>query len=168
MGQKSTDMDSIMEVFYEFPNQRFTVRKLALKTKMPRSTVHKYLSELKKEMLITKENQPSDSGIFKIKKTFFYMQKLFKTGLIEYIDNELNPSCIILFGSFRKGDSVEDSDIDLFVETTAKKKISLTNFEKKLGHKIQLFIEGDINKLPDRLFNNVVNGIKLKGFFKIK
>ena len=33
---------------------------------------------------------------------------------------------------------------------------------------IQLFREKNINDLPDRLFNNIVNGIKLSGFFKIR
>ncbi len=168
MGQKSTDMDKIMEIFYEYPNKRYTIRDLAVKTKMPKSTVHKYLAELKKQLIITNENQPSDSDLFKTNKTFFYLQKMLKTGLIDYLDRELTPSCIILFGSFRKGESVKESDIDIFVETIKKTKPSLGDFEKKLGHKIQVFTETDINNLPDRLFNNVVNGIKLKGFFKVK
>ena len=49
-----------------------------------------------------------------------------------------------------------------------KKNVNLKKFEKKLGHKIQLFVESDINKLHSNLFNNVVNGIKLFGSFKIK
>jgi len=168
MGQKSIDMDKIMGLFYEFPNQRFTIRKIALKTKIPRSTVHKYLSELKKQGLIARDNQPFTSELFKTKKIFFYIEKIIKSGLLEYLSEELNASCIILFGSFRKGDSVKDSDVDLFVESLVKKKVDLSIFEKKLGHNIQLFVEENINKLPDRLLNNVVNGIKLKGVFKIK
>ena len=160
-------MDRVLELFYENPNKRFTVRELASKTKIAKSTVHKYLNQLKKENLITGENKPSDSDLFKTGKVFFYIQKMIKTGMIDYIAKYLNPSCIILFGSFRKGESDKDSDIDLFIEAT-KKTIDLTKFEKKIGHDIQLFIESDINKLPERLFNNVINGIKLKGYFKIK
>ena len=54
------------------------------------------------------------------------------------------------------------------METIKKTMPPLNVFEKKLGHKIQLFTEADINNLPDRLFNNVINGIKLEGFFKIR
>ena len=78
------------------------------------------------------------------------------------------PSCIVLFGSFRKGDSVNESDIDIFIETARNLKPDLSEFEEKLKHKIQIFKETDINKLPPRLFNNVINGIKLEGFFKIR
>jgi len=167
MGQESIKLDKIIEIFYENPSKRFTAREISAKTKIPKSTAHKYMTQLKKEKLITEENQASDSILFKTKKTFHYIQEMIKSGLIDHITKELNPSCIILFGSVRKGESDKDSDIDLFIEST-KKSINLENFEKKLGHKIQAFIEDDIKKLPDRLLNNVSNGIKITGYFKIK
>jgi predicted nucleotidyltransferase len=80
----------------------------------------------------------------------------------------LNPSCIILFGSIRKGESDKTSDIDIFVESSVKKSLDLSKFEKKIGHKIDLFIESDLKNLNSNLFNNVINGIKLYGSFKIK
>ena len=73
-----------------------------------------------------------------------------------------------LFGSFVKGKQHKKSDVDILIETYSNKKVNLSNFEKKLGHKISLFSETKITKLPDELFNNVVNGIKLWGAFKIK
>ena len=167
MGQKSTDMDKILELLYENPRREFTVREISKLTKIPKSTVHKYLNELKKTKIIER-NQASDSGIFKIKKINFFTEKLIRSGLISYLEKELMPSCIILFGSFRKGESEKESDIDVFIETHSKKKLDLKKFEKKLKHNIQLFIEEDINNLQPRLLNNVVNGIKLSGIFKIK
>lgn len=166
MGQKSTDMDRILELLYENPGREFTVREISKTTKIPKSTVHKYLNELKKDKIIER-NQASDSGIFKIRKINFFTEKLIRSGLISYLEKELMPSCIILFGSFRKGESEKDSDIDLFIETHSKKKLNIKKFEKKLKHNIQLFIEEDINNLQPHLFNNVVNGIKLSGSFKI-
>jgi predicted nucleotidyltransferase len=167
MGQKFTNMDKIIELFYENPSKSFTVREISSKTKIPKSTVHKYITQLKKEKMITEENQASDSNLFKTKKTFHYIEKMIKIGLLDQIEKELNPSCIILFGSFRKGESDKDSDIDIFIESS-KREINLKNFEEKLGHEIQLIIENDIHKLPDRLFNNVINGIKIGGYFKAK
>ena len=49
-----------------------------------------------------------------------------------------------------------------------KKSISLHKYEKILGHKIDLFVESNVHKLQENLFNNVVNGIKLYGSLKIK
>lgn len=168
MGQMDKNTDKILELFFEFPNEKFTIREIAKKTKIPKSTVHKYLNNLKSTQLITKENQPSNTRLFKIKKTNYYIGKLYTSGLIDYLNKFYAPTCIILFGSFRKGDSVSDSDVDLFLETTKKKEADLKKFEARLNHDIQIFKETNINKLPQRLFNNVVNGIKLEGFFKVR
>jgi predicted nucleotidyltransferase len=68
----------------------------------------------------------------------------------------------------RKGDYHQESDIDLFIETIKRQEINLTSFEKKLRHKIQLFKEPNIEHLPKELFNNIINGIKLSGYIKLK
>ena len=159
--------EKILELFFEYPNKKFTVREIAKLTKIPRSTVHKKILELKKQKLII-GNQAADSLIFKIKKVNYFVEKIVASGLIDEFVSKLNPSCIILFGSIRKGDSAKESDIDLFVESSIKKSIKLSKFEKKLKHNIQVFVKSDINKLQPNLFNNVINGIKIYGSFKIK
>lgn len=160
--------NKILEVYYENPNSTFTVRKISKKTKLPRATVNRYVNKLKKENLITKKNYPANNLLFKTKKINYYIEKIISSNLIEYIIKELNPSCIILFGGIRKGESDSQSDIDLFIESFQKKKINLIKFEKILKHKIDLFIEEDINKLPKNLTNNIINGIKLYGVLKIR
>jgi len=161
-------IDIILELFYEYPNKIFSVREISNKLKIPSSTVQRHLKKIRKEGLITKENKANITPYFKFRKTYFMIDKLFKYGLVEYIEEELSPSCVILFGSFRKGEYVKESDIDLFVETLKTKEIDLSKFEKKLKHSIHIFTEKDINDLPEHLLNNVMNGIKLMGYFKIK
>ncbi|MBU2496809.1 MAG: nucleotidyltransferase domain-containing protein [Nanoarchaeota archaeon] len=167
MGQNSKE-NKILEVFYENPGRKFTVRELGRLTKMPRATVHNYLASLKKQNIISRENKAESNLLFKTKKINYFVEKIISSGLIEEIINKLNPSCIILFGSIRKGDSVKESDIDLFIESPLRKKINISTYERRLNHKLQIFIESDINKLHSNLFNNVVNGIKIYGSFKIK
>ncbi len=150
------NLDKIKELFYEYPSKKFTVREIAKKTGIPKSTVQNCLQELKKE----------NKNLFRIKKIHFYIEKMFETGLIEHIEKELMASCIILFGSFRKGESEKESDIDLFIESH-KKTTDLTKFEKKMKHNIHYIVEPDIKKLPQRLQENIVNGIKLAGYFRI-
>ena len=162
------NMDKILELFFEFPNEQFTIRHIARKTKIPKSTVHKYLKKLKSMNLITKDNYASNTRYFKIKKINYFIEKIYASGLIEHLKNFYVPSCIILFGSFRKGDSVASSDIDIFLETTKMKETDLAKFEKKLKHKIQIFKEKSMGDLKSRrLWNNIVNGIKLEGFLKV-
>lgn len=166
MGQNTEER--ILEIFYENPGRDFTVREISKLAKLPRSTAHKYLMLLKKQKILTLENRAADNLLFKTKKTNFFIEKIAKSGLVEEIINYLNPSCIVLFGSMRKGDSNKDSDIDIFVETSIKKDIDLAFFEKKLKHKIHIFSENNIHNLQENLFNSIINGIKMYGNIKIK
>jgi len=167
MVQENQKWDKILELIFEY-NKKFTIREISKITKIPSSTVQRYLKKLRKGGFITKENIAIITPYFKFRKAFFIIDKMFKSGLIEYLKKELVPNTIIVFGSIRKGEYEKDSDIDLFVESSVRKKVDLKKYEKKLGHKIQLFIKSDINQLQTNLFNNIVNGIKLYGSFKIK
>lgn len=166
MGQNKEA--KVLEVFYEHPGREFTIRQISKKTNIPRASAHKLIKELKKKKLATNKNSAESNMLFKIKKINFFTEKIVSCGLIEELIKKFNPSCIILFGSVRKGDSLKESDIDLFVEAPIKKELNLKRFEKKIRHRIQLFVESDINKLHKNLFNNVINGIKLYGSFKIR
>lgn len=67
----------------------------------------------------------------------------------------------------RKGEYTMSSDIDLFVQAE-KKDINLNKYKKILKHEINLFFEENINKLSDELFNNIINGVKLSGYLKLR
>jgi len=166
MGQSNEE--KILRVYFENSGKGFTIRELSRLTKIPRSTVQNKLVSLKKDRLINRENMAEDNKLFRIKKINYYVEEIVKSGLINFLVEKLNPSCIILFGSFRKGEYDKESDIDLFVESPFDKKLDLKKFERKLSHKIDLFVEKNIKNLDSNLFNNIVNGIKLYGSFKVK
>jgi len=168
MTHISQKWDRILKLLFEYSNDKFSVREISKKTKIPSSSVQRYLTKLKKQGFILKENMANITPYFKLKKTFFVIDKMFKIGLIDFLNKELNPSVVVLFGSIRKGEYEKASDIDIFVESSIKKTVDFGIYEKKLGHKIQLFIEGDVNNLHLNLRSNVINGIKLAGYLKIK
>jgi predicted nucleotidyltransferase len=163
MGQNYQKWDKILDLLFEYPDNEFTIREISKKVKIPRSTVQRYLLTLKEKGLIN----TNQNYYFKFMKSQFITKKIIESGLIDYL-SKLTPSCIILFGSAQKGEYVKESDIDLYIETTNKQEIILTEYEKKIGHKIQLFVEPSIDKLPENLRNNIINGIKLFGYLKIK
>ncbi len=168
MAHLNQKWDRMLRLMFEHPGKAFAVREISRKTGIPASSAQRYLKKLRQAGLVTKGNMPETSAYFKFRKAFFIISRLFETGLINYLEEKLSPSAIIVFGSARKGEYSMDSDIDLFVETTKPADINLKQFEKKLSHKIQLFVEKNINGLPDELFNSVVNGIKLSGYLKLK
>jgi len=88
--------------------------------------------------------------------------------LINYLIEEYNNPLIILFGSYSKGEDIEKSDIDLYIETTNNKKLRLNKFENTLNRKIHIFSFKSIDKVPNKdLSNNIINGIVLNGFLEV-
>src|SRR3989338_8155160 len=105
---------------------------------------------------------------FLLEKRLFNIKQIHDSKLIEHLKQELiNPS-IILFGSYAKGEDVENSDIDLYIETLSKKEIRLSKFEEILKRKLQLFRYRNIKNVSNaHLANNIVNGITLNGFVEV-
>jgi len=165
----------IMDLFFEEPSRQFQIRQISRILKIAHTSVKNYLGELAREgFLKTAKTYAYKSYIsnqqnrkFKIFKQIRMLQKLYESGLVDFLEEEIHPKCIILFGSVRKGEYTKTSDIDLFIHAK-EKTVNLKTFEKKLKHKISLFFEEDINNLSNELYNNIINGIKLSGYLKIK
>lgn len=168
LSRKVGRREKLLSFYYEHPEASPSVRKLAAYTKTSRSTVQRTLNKFRQENLITKENKWDDTWQNRTFKTDYYAQKIIRSGLVEYLRQELAASTIILFGSIAKGESNKDSDIDIFVSCARNKHLNLIKYEKKIGHHIELFTRPSITKLPKHLLNNVVNGRKLWGYFTIK
>ena len=168
MVQKNQKWNKILDVLYHNPNKGLTVRQLAKQAKLPVTTTQRYLEQLQHQGIINKDHTLHITPYTKFHKATFMIDKLFTCGLIDELKKILTPTTIILFGGVRKGEYDQESDIDLFIATTKKIKPDLKAYEKKLGHKIDLFIEKDLRNLPPRLMNNVLNGIKLSGYVKVK
>ncbi len=168
MVQKNQKWEKVLELFFEYPDKNFTIREISKKTKVPTSTIQRYLKELRNKGFIDENNRAIISSYYKFKKTFFMIDKMYTIGLIDFLNQEFNPSVMIVFGSVRKGEYDEESDIDIFLETSIKKNLNLKKYENLLKHKVQLRVESDIDNLPLNLKNNVINGIKLKGYLKVR
>lgn len=168
MGQNQDITEKIIELLAEQQNKPITIRNIAILASLSRSTAQRYVTNMKQLNLINRENHLIITPYTKFLKSSIMIKKLFTSGLIDYLEKQLVPSTIILFGSVRKGDYVKESDIDLFIETTKKDYIiDLKLYEKKLRHTVHVFIEQDINTLPPGLLNNVLNGIKLTGYVRL-
>jgi predicted nucleotidyltransferase len=73
-----------------------------------------------------------------------------------------------MFGSYSRGEDVESSDIDIYLETPSKEEIKLEQFEKELGRSIQIFRFKNIQQVKNKdLANNIINGITLNGFLEV-
>jgi len=164
----------IMELFFEEPARNFQLREVGRLSRIAVTSAKKYLHELEKEGMLKRNKEtlyPSYSAnetnrLFKVHKMQTMMLKIYASELIDFLEDTLHPTCIILFGSMRKGEYTKKSDIDLFVQAK-EKQINLEKYEKKLKHKISLFFEENLAKLSKELKDNIINGIKLSGYTKL-
>lgn len=171
---KNYNLFKVLNVFFDDPIKDFQLREISRIIGLTHKSVLIYLNQLLKWGLIktnTKTlyksyNANTENNFFKRYKKITNQTKIYESKLVDYLYEKLMPNTIVLFGSYAKGTDIKTSDIDLFIETK-EEKIDVTNFEEKLGRKIHLVFEKDINNLSPELKNNIINGIVLSGNLRL-
>lgn len=179
---EETAKNKIIEILFKYPEKEFSLSDLAREAGVAKANIGNILNEFQEAELINIEKL---SKIWRIKanqtnwlfirsKIIYNLNFVYKSGLIEFlIDFFKNPKAIILFGSFRKGEDISNSDIDIAIESDEVKEYKiivlreLSEFEKVIGKKIQIHLFSRENT-DIGVFNNIANGILLWGFLEVK
>lgn len=157
-----------------FPTREFGLREISREIGLALPSVKKYLLELEEEGVVeVRESKGSpvyvakiDSGKFGFYEGFFMQYELFESGVVDYIWKKVCPEAIISYGSFVKGEALEDSDVDLFAVGKWEGNLDLKKYEKIIGKSIHLMVD-EISNIPKELKNNLANGIVMRGYFKV-
>lgn len=166
----------IREYFFLNPTTKLRVRQIEREIKVPFPSVIRYTKELEAEGILRTQitsgvkfySADRSSKKFLLEKKLFNIKQLHDSELINYLIKECFNHPIIVFGSYSKGEDIEESDIDLYVETPSQKKPKLTRFEKTLRRSIQIFGFKSINQIKNKeLANNIMNGIPINGFVEV-
>lgn len=175
-------MDNIsgktLKFFLDHPLQETHLRALARKLKISPTWAAKISRALAKQnLIISKKDKDKhltilkadrDSSHFKRLKISSNLYSLHQSGILDYlIQSHSKPECLVLFGSYRRGEDTEESDIDLAVITTKTAHLQLKNFEKKLLRKIKI-IELSPGRIEPEFMATLANGIVLYGYLSIK
>jgi len=173
--------NKVLEILFKYSEKEFSLSELANEAKVRKANIGNVLDEFLSNDLIKIEKLSKiwriranqDNPFFIKNKITYNLNFIYQTGLVEFlVDHFKNPKSIILFGSFRKGDNISSSDIDIAIEDDVVKEYQvirikeLANFEKKIGKEIQ--IHKFNKKIVDlNVFNNIANGIVLSGFLEV-
>lgn len=178
---EETARRKIIEVLFRYPEKEFSLSDLAKEAGVAKANIGKILEELQEFELISIEKL---SKIWRIKSNqtnWFYVRGkivynlnfVYSSGLVEFlVDYYKNPKAIVLFGSFRKGEDLSNSDIDIAIESNEIKEYRITGLRKLSGFEdiikrriqIHLFNRDSIDL---SVFNNIANGILLWGFLEV-
>ncbi len=178
--QSSTQ--KLLEVFYLYPDKEFSLSDLAIKAKVAKPHVGRILAKLEKNNLIAitklskiwRISANLDNQDFIRNKLLYNLNFMFASRIIDFL-NELytHPRAIILFGSFRKGEDISSSDIDIAIEMDENKIYStehlseLQGFEKMILRRIQIHQFGR-KSIDKNIYSNIINGIVLSGFLEVE
>ena len=190
-----TGRQKVLEVLFRYPEMEFGLSQLAEKANVRKANIGKILEEFQKLDLVQIEKL---TKIWRIganqKSPYFLREKIFynlnvvygaiyETNFIDFLNDYFrNPKAIVLFGSFRKGEDISTSDIDIAIEKddvrsyTSKHleemvgknlKKATIRFEQDIGRKIQIHLFNRKN-IDLNIFNNIANGIVLSGFLEVR
>lgn len=158
----------IKEYFFQNPTAKLRVREIERVLDASLPSVIRYCKELLEEDFLVVEQigsvtfyTPTRNEFFCREKQLSNLRKIYMSGLIGYLKREWSNPGIVLFGSFAKGEDIEGSDIDLYIQTPSKRKIDLKAYEKNFQRDIQIFKFRSIKDINPHLANNIINGITL-------
>ena len=167
----------VAAVFFNEPTSPHYLKEISQKANIAHTSVKSYLIQMKKQSLLKESLQKKGKRYFPIYqanleskqyrryKQLYNLLKLQESGLIDSLQDQLMPRSMVLFGSYSRGEDVEDSDIDIFLESK-KAEFDIGTFEKKLNRKVQLHFKEHFAEYPPELKNNIINGFLLSGYVK--
>ncbi len=166
----------ILKLFFEGPNERLHLREVARRVGLSATGAMKILRALEKESLLEKERAAVtvvyrgnyDNEKFIALKRALNLYSLNSSGLVsELIDFFKIPECIVIFGSYAKGEDTRESDIDIAVMTSMKEYPQLDVYEGDLKRKINLHLIDNIKNEEKDFINTLANGIVIYGYLEV-
>jgi len=166
-----SNTQKFLSTIFKYPTKGLTVREIARLIKVSPPTASSLAKNLEKKSLIRVKKERVQYKVFgnlenedfrKLKRIYNIFSLL---DLTKFLIKNFKPNAVVVFGSYSKGEDMEDSDVDVFVNSVVKKRVVLEKFEKKLNRGIHLHVR-DIRKIPEELRKNIINGVILYGFLE--
>ena len=168
----------VAEKIFNYPNRKFHVRMLAEETGFSTTAVTSSIEELQHFRIITieetdltkdiKADMSSDAYTFY--KTIFNLYRLKRYGFVDDLKARYAPEVIVLFGSFAKGEDIEESDIDICILSTKQNEFSqkdLEHYQKEFCRRINIHFLRSLKQSSAEFKNALANGVVLYGYLKV-
>ena len=171
----------VFEVLCRYPDKEFSLSDLAKEARVAKPHIGLILHEFQKAGIIQiiklskiwRIQADLSNWTFVKNKVLYNLNFIYQSGIVELLMEHFgNPKALILFGSFRKGEDISSSDIDIAIESEEEEYKTVTTkellaFEQAIGRKVQIHLFN--RKTVDlNVFNNIANGIVLAGFLEVR
>ena len=170
MEQKCSYL-KVLEVFFIEPTTTHFIKEIGKKINLAPTSVRNHIKDLFAKNLIKKKKAKPFDGFIANRENeeFIFYKRVYNLyslkELSKFLTSSFWPKLIVVFGSYARGEDIEESDIDILIISKTKKEINLEKFEKKLKKKINLLIIDKLEKLDKSIIKKIYNGIVLHGSF---
>ncbi len=175
----------VMIWFFSYPTIPISLSDLAKELKISKKTATLVVNQFVKEGFLIKEEigrtwriSCNQEHPYNTTRKIGYNLSIINSALYEsQIINDIykeigNPKSITLFGSYRKGDDTDKSDLDLAIEVVGNDDVKIINlgnipqfgYRKNVPLNLHIFSR---NKVDLNLFSNIANGIVIEGFLEV-
>lgn len=171
---------SVLYWFFSFPTREISLSDLAEELSISKTTANKFVNELENLGFLKKEVLGKTWRIscniqhpFNRLKIPYSLTLIYSSEIIGDIYKKIaSPRVIILFGSYRKGDDNDKSDVDIAVEVLGNESLKIIELGKyNLGLRKNVTVNIHVfsrSKIDLNLFANIANGIILDGFLEVR
>ncbi|NOZ81098.1 MAG: nucleotidyltransferase domain-containing protein [DPANN group archaeon] len=177
--------NKVLSWFFSFPETEAGLNDLAEYLKISKTTAKKIVERMVEEEFLIKKvygkawriacnrSHPynyTKKIAFNLSMVFEAYNKSLKNQIQEIVGIA---NAIVLFGSYRKGDDTEKSDVDIAVEVNSDKDVRIIEMGRmpRFGYRKDVPVNLHIftrNKIDINLFSNIANGIVLEGFLEVR
>jgi len=168
--------------FFAYPDLKITLSELSLELGIAKATANRIVKKLVKKEFLNLEQigkawricSNKANILNKTLKISYNLSLVYSTDIIRKIYSKIgHPKVIILFGSYRKGDDNEKSDLDIAVEVAGNQEHKVIHLEdlKEFGYRRNVPVQVHVfsrNKIDLNLFANIANGIVVDGFLEVR
>lgn len=171
LTELNTKEIEILKPFFSDPELDVSMRELSRRSGVSPGWISKNISELvdSKILKIEEENvskKVSTGERFSEAKRIYNLDQIQSSELVGFLEENLRPDAIVLFGSYEKGEDQKDSDIDIAVINGRVKDLNLEKFEQKFERKISIQNIEKPDEGDENFRNSLANGTVLKGHLK--
>lgn len=172
----------VLEWFFAYPTDEFTLNDLYKEVNIAKTTARETVLRLVNEKFLSVKklgklwriSSNQQHPYFITKKIPYNLTLVYESGAVDYVLQQV-PSArvIILFGSYRKGDDVNGSDLDIAVEVLGDKEMEVkeVGMIRRFGYRENVKVNLHIfsrSKADLNVFTNIANGIVLHGLLEVK
>lgn len=180
--EEAMAFNKVIAWFFAYPTEEFTLNDVHKAVDIAKTTASNTVNLLLKHGFLTvrkigklwriSANQSHE--FFVTRKIPYNLQLVYESEVVEYVLQQVpNAKTIVLFGSYRKGDDVNGSDIDIAVEILGDKPLEVRELGtiSQLGYRQNVKVNAHIfsrSKVDLNIFTNIANGIVLYGLLEVR